>query len=80
MKLTDKATMNYKMTDGFMLDIVRDYTDIEAWIYHESYGIKMLMYGVTRKPTIDPEDTDFIATVKKNFDEYKEIYKSEYMN
>lgn len=76
MKITEITTTVCEMPDGFMIDIIEQDNRFEAYLYHKSYGIKSFMYGLLKS---DADKAAFIENVECNFNEYKEMYKSEYM-
>lgn len=41
-------TITFKDFKGFLVDIVKDSVEdtYTAWLYHENYGIKVLMFGI----------------------------------
>lgn len=62
--------MSYNFGDGFYIDIVDKggAECLEAWIYHEDYGIKELMFGG------GDEYGSFFRIVEKNFPAYRDAY------
>ena len=70
----------YEIGDGFFIDIVENNgpnESYEAWMYHEQYSVKSLMFELMKSGvTID----EFIETVKKNIRQHKRIYITEYMD
>lgn len=48
MKLTDKfnTIATYEIGHGFYADIMKDKDLYSAWLFHERYGIKELMFGM----------------------------------
>ena len=48
MKLTDKfnTIATYEIGHGFYADIMKDGDLYSAWLFHKSYGIKDLMFGM----------------------------------
>lgn len=69
----DTRTTTYNVGDGFYIDIVTDDTTREAWIYHITYGIKSLMFGVAKK---DASHMSFKHMVQAAIEDYKTTYIS----
>ena len=44
-KIERIATQTYSIGDGWMVDIVESRACREAWLYHEGYCIKEMMFG-----------------------------------
>lgn len=67
------TTQTYSTKKGFLVDIVTKSLkyEYEAWIYHEEYGIKDLMFGV---PTEQQTYEEFLEIVFNNIDEYINYY------
>lgn len=74
MRLAERmSTTTYEVGDGFYVDIVETDTEIEAWIFHKSYGIKKLMFGATSNESCIKNLTEADLSI------YKSLYKNEYM-
>ena len=72
-------------TEGFYVDVVKHLNksgmiQCDAWIYEESYGIKMHMFGMEICTEIGKTYGDFLETVESNLDGYIEDYREEYMD
>ena len=89
MKPTNRNTQTYYVEDGFYVDIVSFMNDahnrqLEAWLYHESYGIKMLMFGTEIEvPGGNNSYGEFADTVEFNLingNNYISLYRDEYMD
>ena len=65
----------YRYNDDYYIDIVHLHGYYESWVYHEGYGIKMLMFGM---PTSDISKKEFVDLAFSKIDEYIRDYKSEY--
>lgn len=77
MKKLEIRTTTYEAREGFRVDIVEKPVGPEAWLYHEHYGIKDLMFGgVWEQVTME----SFLDVVEANLEEYIEDYREEYMN
>ena len=87
MKLTkaiNHTMTTYKTENGFMVDVVKyiavdkeDYRNamqIESWLYHKDYGIKMFMFGVENK-----NDDLMMELIEGNLESYIDEYIEEYM-
>ena len=78
-KIARKIT-TYALEDelsGFFVDVENDVSGngyINFFLYHESCGIKDLMFGI---PQVDAEDVEVFITA--NVEDYIESYKEEYM-
>lgn len=72
----DLAYQAYGVEGGFIIEFVTSPTTYEAWLYHESEGIKTLMFGVDKKNT---DYTKFQKMVLAVQDEYIEDYKETIM-
>lgn len=57
------ANPEYKLPDGFMVDIVTLSDTFEAYIYHKDYGTKNLMFEIS-KDGIDYDS--FVSMVNNN--------------
>ena len=88
MKITNKYTTTTYETSfpGFYVDMVRFINEFnneqyDAFIWEESYGVKMLMFG-TEIGTDGGSKTfgDFKETVECNLEEYIDVYRDEYMD
>ena len=70
-----KTTTYRTAYKGFLVDIVQNEEGTAAWLYHEDYGIKMLMFG---------EDgtswQDFTEIVEANLPIEVGVYKDLYMD
>lgn len=73
-KPDSRLTVSYNVGEGFYVDIVnlRNGT-YEAWLYHETIGVKDFMFGIKETRT------DFLETVNANLEEYIAIYELRYM-
>lgn len=76
MRLAKEIETKTYRTDfkGFYVDIVDDDT-LEAWLYHENYGIKELMFGEDGTSILDFKDL-----VEINLPSYIESYKDKYFD
>lgn len=74
----NKYVMVYYLGDDWYCDIVRDYSSnyYECWLYHNSIGVKVLMFGSTCFL-----DAEFIKLVRHNLENesYIDDYREEYM-
>lgn len=73
---TNERTTTYTYTDNFKVDILENDTKYEAWIYHEKYGIKSLMFGM---PKEQQPLSDFLEIVDGSMEEYIDEYTNDYM-
>ena len=73
------TTITYECGGGFFVDIVENTREKvhRAYIYHENYGIKSLMFGC---PASTTKHHDFFEMVVAGIEEYKEDYINEYMD
>ena len=62
--------------DGFFLDITDNGTVFESWLYHEDYGIKTMLFGVSKEETTQEE---FERLVQANLPHYIADYIDDYM-
>lgn len=61
----------------FLVDVTDKLEEYEAFIYHKDYGVKDLMFGVSKdQNTLD----EFMEIVFYNLPKHIDTYKSEYMN
>ena len=88
MKITTKYTHQVYETgiEEFYVETVRyinsDHNEqYDAWLWEESYGVKMLMFGA-EIGTPDGCKTygDFMEEVDRTLEEYIDVYRDEYMN
>lgn len=89
MRLRTDETKTYDIGDGFRMDIVfyPEASGVEAFIYHEDYGVKSLVCGATIG---DGEDfanfftvktiNEFLVYLKHQCWHYKKEYELEYMD
>ena len=86
MKLRTDETKTYDIGDGFRMDIVfyPEASGVEAFIYHEDYGVKSLVLGAT---VGDGEEfftvktiNEFLVYLSKHFWDYKRCYELDYMD
>lgn len=82
-KVEEMLTRTYQYNNDFFIDVVR--TNVaqtktglhwfyEAWLYHKSYGIKMLMFGLEKDSL-----WGFLEQVQDNAVDYITDYQSMYM-
>lgn len=75
-KVLDFVYQAYEVENGFIIEFVTTPTTFEAWLYHESEGIKTLMFGVDKKTT---DYTKFQKMVLAVQDDYIKDYKETIM-
>lgn len=80
-------TTTYDAGDGFCVDLVNDLSEkmFHAYLYHEGYGIKELMFGVPYvQPSTGERETliSFAEMVEANLaaQPYKAWYREQYMD
>ena len=73
-------TFEIENEPGFMVDIVENANEYEAWLYHKDYGVKSLMFGSEKKQ--HNGKADFCDMVEANLinQPYINNYMEEYMN
>lgn len=72
---TYQTTLTLYVENGFMIDIVSKLNNWkEAWIYHEDYGIKDMMFGM------EEPMAEFITIIQKNLQETMNDYREQYMD
>ena len=76
MIITDKTITTCQIHDGFLIDVVEVDDTFEFWLYHESVGVKYLMFGL---PKTDMDKREFINRALSQVDEYIDLYTEEYM-
>lgn len=61
--------------DGFCVEVHKNKTAIEFYLYHKSYGIKELMFGVL------PDETEWMIEnlISININDYINYYTNAYM-
>lgn len=74
MRMTGIKTDTYRIEGNWMVDIQTKDDTYYAYLWHERYGIKELMFGC---PVKQQSYEDFLDTVEANFDEYKDDYIEE---
>lgn len=81
-KTREYITTTYKADEeGFCVDIVQRINNTyDAWIYEESYGIKMYMFGneIGRTKSCKTYN-EFLDLVDANIENYINIYREEYL-
>lgn len=75
MKKLGCNTTTYDFGNGYRVDIVKMKNYYEAWIYHDDYGVKSMMFGSN-----NTNNNDFLEMVDRNFIDYKELYQKEVQN
>ena len=85
MKRANLKTYTYEAGNGFMVDIVVKEDMFEAWIYHENYGVKDMMWGSPKTYTRFGETHEetlksFKALVEANIPEHAMFYAEQYMD
>ena len=70
------VTRTYKPSadSPYTVDIVTLGDTYEAWLYHDGYGVKNLMFGV---PIAQQTYEQFVYLVELNMEEYIGIYAEE---
>ena len=70
----------YSADDGYMVDIQEvcclDKDEYEAWLYHQDYGIKTLMFAM---PVEQQSLEEFVEIVERNVDGHKALYNDLYV-
>lgn len=61
--------------DAFVIDIIDDGENYEAWLSLKNYGVKTLMFGM---PKAQQSKDEFRDLAIANFSEYGEYYLAEY--
>ena len=79
MENTNIITRTYSLSlfEGFLVEIEETESEYAAYLYHEEYGIKMLMYGM---PKEQQGKSEFMEIVEYSVDDYIEVYVDEYMD
>lgn len=77
LKLTEIKTKTYEYENGFFVDIVDDGAAIAAYLWHEEYGVKELMFG---QDNTQGDEASFMSIVAANLPEYIGFYADDYMN
>ena len=65
----------YGVGDGFLVDIVETNSEYSAYIYHEEYSVKALMFGV---PYLSCDRDQFINAVERALSTYEQLFLEEY--
>lgn len=78
-RTNDYATKTYDVGRGFLVDVItiKSKEEYEAWIYHSSYGIKELMFGISMK---DETYDGFLDLVYRNLEDNILSYAKWYMD
>ena len=78
---TDIKTDTYKVdSGGFRVDIVDEWDTYYAFLYHNDYGTKELMFGLPKyQPAQDKHYTydEIVNIVEANLDQHIPIYMEE---
>ncbi len=69
------TTKTYDAGNGFLVDIEVIENKAEAWIYHERYGIKDLMFGTEIGSKHVPDYNAFVELVEANLEPNIDGYK-----
>lgn len=66
---------------GFFIEEFNDGEEVEFWLYHEDYGVKMFMFGFEVYLFNNPNRyDDYIKIILgKEVEDYIDIYKSDYI-
>lgn len=75
-RIVTQTTETFDAGSGFRMDVVITSDCYEAWIYHESIGIKVLMFGL---PKDQQTYKKAVEIMKDNFTGYISDYTDEYM-
>ena len=68
--------------EGFYIEQIFNSDCTEFWLYHDSYGVKMLMFGleyVFYTPDGAPSEELICKMLSREVEEYIDIYKSDYI-
>ena len=77
MDMTNIKTETYRIDGKWLVDIQTKDDTYYAYLWHERYGIKDLMFGC---PVKQQSYEEFISLVEANFEDYKDIYIDEFMD
>ena len=81
MIITNRKTITYAAKEeGFYIDVTEGKECIEGWIYHEDYGIKMLIFGMPGRIEDDKRLLEMIIILSGKEREYIKIYREEYID
>lgn len=66
---------------GFFIEEFNDGLNAEFWLYHEDYGVKMLMFGFDVYLFENPNNYDDIIRIvlSREVEEYIDIYMLDYI-
>lgn len=79
LKETKSKTKTYEYRDGFLVDLVDNGKEIEAYLYHKDYSIKNLIFGLRKEDVNSEEELKEIITANLTNDTYIEKYTEQYM-
>ena len=71
------ANPEYKLPDGFLVDIVTMPDTFEAYVYHKDYGTKNLIFEISKD---DIDYDSFVSMVNDNISFSIDIYTEDIMN
>lgn len=71
------TTVTYELNNGFRCDVVITPDMIEAWFYHDGYGIKSYLFGMNKKDTSLDE---VVSIINECAEEYMDNYSNEFMD
>lgn len=66
---------------GFFIEEFNDGLKVEFWIYHEGYGVKMLMFGFELYLLDNPNRYDDYISIflDRQIEDYIDIYMHDYI-
>ena len=73
MRQYQKTITVYELHDDFVVEVHREKELTEFYIYHKTYGIKTLMFGLP-----DCDVATEAQIIEANVEDYMAIYKEEY--
>lgn len=66
----------YRYGKHYYVEIIERKECFEAYLWHEQYGIKNMMFGVSKDTSIEK----FIELVEANIEEYIIYYREEFVD
>lgn len=72
MKKIHKDVTTYEIRDGYFVDVETTKENMDMWLYHNEYGVKVYMIGISRD--VDVEEM-LLNIIDQYIDEYEELYK-----
>lgn len=76
LKMDIFKTTTYYYRDGFFIDIQKDASYKNIYIFHSDYGVKMHVFGLQN----DFSNKKILKLLENQIEPYIDLYKNDYMD